>query len=76
MTTTHYAMRQIFKVQSGINQLSLPGIFSDYQAPIIRRQASGERDLLMARCSMPTPPTFPQEAHRPRGDERRNTSSP
>jgi hypothetical protein len=37
MTTTHDAMRQIFKVQSVINQPRLPGIFPGYQAPIIRR---------------------------------------
>ena len=39
MTTTHEAMRKLFRVQSGINQLRLPGIFPDYQAPIVRRAA-------------------------------------
>lgn len=58
MTTTHEAMRKLFKVQSGINQLRLPGVFPGYQAPIVRRSAAGARDLVMARWSMPTPPDF------------------
>jgi len=58
MTTTHQAMHQLFRVQSGINQLRLPGIFPDYQAPIVRQQANGERELVMARWGMPTPPAF------------------
>jgi hypothetical protein len=29
MTTTHEAMRRLFKTQSGINQLPLPGIYPD-----------------------------------------------
>ncbi len=58
MTTTHEAMRQLFRVQSGINQLRLPGIFPDYQGPVIRRRTDGERELVMARWGMPTPPTF------------------
>ena len=40
MTTTHEAMRQLFRVQSGINQLRLPGIFPDYQGPVIRRRTA------------------------------------
>ena len=52
MTTTHEAMRQLFRVQSGINQLRLPGIFPDYQAPIVRQRADGERELVMARRGM------------------------
>ncbi len=58
MTTAHGAMRQLFRVQSGINQLSLPGIFPDHQAPIIRRRPNGERELVMARWGMRTPPAF------------------
>jgi hypothetical protein len=34
--------------------LHLPGIFPDYQAPIIRRGRDGERELVMARWRMPT----------------------
>ena len=59
MTTTHEAMRKLFRVQSGINQLRFPGIFPDYPAPIIRRQANGEREVVMARWGMPTPPSLP-----------------
>ena len=58
MTTTHEAMRKLFRVQSGINQLRLPGIFPDYQAPIVRQRADGEREIVMARWGMPTPPAF------------------
>src|SRR6476660_7770877 len=58
MTTTHQAMRQLFRVQSGINQLHLPGIFPDHQAPVIRRRKDGERELVSARWGMPTPPAF------------------
>ena len=58
MTTTHQAMRQLFQVQSGINQLHLPGIFPDHQAPIIRRRKDGEREAVSARWGMPTPPAF------------------
>ena len=47
-------MRQ--KVQSGINQLRLPGIFPDYQAPIVRKRVDGERELVMARWC-PYPPS-------------------
>ena len=45
MTTTHEAMRKLFRVQSGINQLRLPGIFPDYQAPIIWRRLDRDRAL-------------------------------
>ena len=58
MTTTHQAMRQLFRVQSGINQLHLPGIFPDHQAPIIRRRKDGDREAVSARWGMPTPPAF------------------
>jgi putative SOS response-associated peptidase YedK len=58
MTTTHQAMRQLFRLESGCNQLRLPGIFPDYQAPIVRRSAAGERELVAARWGMPTPPAL------------------
>jgi putative SOS response-associated peptidase YedK len=76
MTTTHEAMRKLFRVQSGINQLRLPGIFPDYQAPIVRREANGERELVMARWGMPTPPAF-RKGPIDRGVTNiRNTASP
>jgi putative SOS response-associated peptidase YedK len=57
MTTTHDAMRQLFKV-GGWNQLRLPGIFPDKQAPIVRRRPSGEREIIGPRWGMPTPSSF------------------
>ena len=35
-----------------------PGIFPDQMAPIVRRGADGERELVMARWGMPGPPPF------------------
>jgi putative SOS response-associated peptidase YedK len=35
-----------------------PGIFPDQMAPIVRRGADGERELVMARWGMPGPPQF------------------
>ena len=63
-------------MQSGINQLRLPGIFPDYQAPIVRRRINGERELAMARWGMSTPPAF-RKGPIDRGVTNiRNTSSP
>ena len=52
MTTTHQAMHQLFRVQSGINQLRLPGIFPDYQAPSSanRLTASASSSWLVGAC--------------------------
>jgi putative SOS response-associated peptidase YedK len=76
MTTTHEAMRKLFRAQSGINQLHLPGIFPDYQAPIIRRSPDGEREAVSARWDMPTPPAF-RKGPIDRGVTNiRNTASP
>jgi putative SOS response-associated peptidase YedK len=36
----------------------LPGIFPDYQAPIVRNAPDGVRELCMARWGMPCPPQF------------------
>jgi putative SOS response-associated peptidase YedK len=35
-----------------------PGIFPDQMAPIVRNGADGERELIMARWGMPSPPQF------------------
>jgi putative SOS response-associated peptidase YedK len=35
-----------------------PGIFPDQMAPVVRRRADGERELVMARWGMPGPPQF------------------
>jgi putative SOS response-associated peptidase YedK len=77
MTTTHEAMRRLFKVSGGWNQLSLPGIFPDKQAPIVRRTPNGEREIIGARWGMPTPPAFLKPGAIDRGVTNiRNTNSP
>ena len=53
ITTTHQAMRQLFRLESGSNQLRLAGIFPEHQAPIVRPNAAGERELIGARWGMP-----------------------
>ena len=54
MTTTKEAMRKLFKVSGGWNQLHLPGIFPDKPAPIVRSKPFGEREIIAARWGMPT----------------------
>ena len=77
MTTNREAMRSLFRVDGGWNQLRLPGIFPDKQAPIVRRRPTGEREIIGARWGMPTPPAF----HKPGAIDSgvtniRNTNSP
>src|ERR1700741_2774881 len=60
MTKGQDAIRQLFRVtrdRAG-NLPPLPGIFPDMMAPVIRRGQDGERELVMARWGMPTPPQF------------------
>jgi putative SOS response-associated peptidase YedK len=40
------------------NLPSMPGIFPDYLAPVVRIAPDGVRELAMARWGMPSPPTF------------------
>jgi putative SOS response-associated peptidase YedK len=40
------------------NLPAFPGIFPDQLAPIVRKRAGGERELVMARWGMPGPPQF------------------
>jgi putative SOS response-associated peptidase YedK len=40
------------------NLPSLPGIFPDYMAPVVRNAPDGVRELTMARWGMPGPPQF------------------
>jgi len=56
MTTTKEAMRQFPLAfdDRGVNMPSLPGIYPDYAAPIVRNNA-GTRELAMARWGMPSP---------------------
>jgi putative SOS response-associated peptidase YedK len=57
MTTTRDALRQLFRLESCWNQLRLPGIHPGCQAPIVRLNAAGERELVAAHWGMPTPST-------------------
>jgi len=55
MTKNQAAIRQLFAVTNDIagNLPSMPGIFPDYSAPIVRN-ADGGRELAMARWGMPS----------------------
>jgi putative SOS response-associated peptidase YedK len=56
ITKAQDAMRALFRVvrdRTG-NLPSMPRIFPDYPAPIVR-MADGERELTMARRGMPSP---------------------
>ncbi|EAQ34817.1 hypothetical protein NB311A_19642 [Nitrobacter sp. Nb-311A] len=57
MTKNVDAIRRLFgAVNSQVGNLpSLPGIFPDYPAPIVRNSA-GEREIVMARWGMPSSP--------------------
>src|SRR3954467_8071218 len=60
MTKTKDAMRQLPMAfdDRGLNLPSLPGIYPDYAAPIIRNNGgttAAGRDLTMARWGMPSP---------------------
>ena len=59
MTKNVDAIRQLFGVEAlrdrTGNLPSLPGIYPDYPAPIVRNTGDG-RELAMARWGMPTPP--------------------
>src|SRR5476651_2462246 len=60
MTRAQDAMRKLFGVKNDRtgNLPSLPGIFPDQPAPIVRVGGDGERELVTARWGMPTPPQF------------------
>ena len=56
LTKSQDAMRALFRVdhdRTG-NLPTLPGIFPDYEAPIVRASAEGGRELVMARWGMPS----------------------
>ena len=59
MTTNQEAIRRLFKVEvdNTGNLPSMPGVYPDYAAPIVRNAATG-RELALARWGMPTPPKF------------------
>ena len=49
------ALARAMRDRSG-NMPPLPGIFPDYEAPIVRSGEGGERELVKARWGMPCPP--------------------
>lgn len=59
MTKSVDALRKLFAglTQYGINLPSMPGIYPDYPAPIIRPSSEG-REFVLARWGMPTPPQY------------------
>jgi putative SOS response-associated peptidase YedK len=59
ITKNQDAIRHLFKVdldRTG-NLPSMPGVFPDYEAPVIRNQDS-QRELIKMRWGMPPPPKF------------------
>ena len=75
MTTSREAMRKLFRVEGGWNQLHLPAIFSDKPAPIVRQ--TEQREIVAARWGMPTPPMHLKPGQIDRGVTNiRNTNSP
>jgi putative SOS response-associated peptidase YedK len=73
ITKNQDAIRQLFKVQrdSAGNLPSMPGVFPDYEGPVVRNHAEG-RELIKMRWGMPPPPKFGG----PPVTNIRNTSSP
>lgn len=60
MTKSQAAIRELIRAmydRTG-NLPPLPGIFPDKMAPIVRNARDGERELVMARWGMPSPPKF------------------
>ena len=60
MTRSQEAIRRLFAVSRDLtgNLPSLPGIFPDMLAPIVRRAPDGERELLLMRWGFPPPPNL------------------
>lgn len=59
ITKNQDAIRQVFRVtaDSAGNLGSMPGVFPDYEAPVIRNQGEG-RELIKMRWGKPPPPQF------------------
>jgi putative SOS response-associated peptidase YedK len=59
ITTNQAAIIALFQVMNRYvgNLPSMPGVFPDYPAPVVRN-AGAERELLMMRWGMPPPPKF------------------
>jgi putative SOS response-associated peptidase YedK len=60
LTKGQSAIRDLFSVKRDRtgNLPLFPSIFPDQAAPIVRRGAEGERELVIARWGMPGPPKF------------------
>ena len=60
MTRNQEAIRRLFKINidNAGNIPSLPGIYPDSLAPVVRVTEDGKRELLMMRWGMPGPPQF------------------
>jgi putative SOS response-associated peptidase YedK len=73
ITTNQDAIRRLFGVSldSTGNLASMPGVFPDYEAPVVRAQ-NGQRELVKMRWGMPPPP----RTGGPPVTNIRNTSSP
>ena len=79
MLRSQEAMRRLFdglQDHAG-NMPPLPGVYPDYEAPIVRMAADGGRELVMARWGMPSPPSMLAGKKRDPGVTNvRNTTSP
>jgi putative SOS response-associated peptidase YedK len=60
MTKSQAAIRELTRAMNDRtgNLPPLPGIFPDKMAPIVRNGEDGQRELLLARWGMPSPPKF------------------
>jgi putative SOS response-associated peptidase YedK len=59
ITTNQEAIIRLFRVMNRYvgNLPSMPGVFPDYPAPVVRNTGA-ERELTMMRWGMPPPPKF------------------
>src|SRR5260370_30314488 len=73
ITTNQAAIAALFRVLNRYvgNLPHMPGVFPDYPAPVVRN-AGSDRDLIMMRWGMPSPP----RVGGPSVTNIRNTSSP
>lgn len=60
LTRNQQAIREYTRamIDSLGNLPSMPGIFPDYSAPVVRTSENGERELMMMRWGMPSPPQY------------------
>src|SRR5215472_16932833 len=60
MTKSQAAIREWIRAMRDTtgNLPPMPGIFPDMMAPVVRAGTDGERELVMARWGMPSPPKF------------------